>query len=337
MFSKLLKWSQKFQDLPWRNKRTLYSTLVSEIMLQQTTVGTVLNHYEKFLKEYPTIFDLAQASEEQLTISWKGLGYYRRARNLKKACEHIVNDYKGDIPLHYETLISIPGIGPYTASALIAIGGNKPAIAVDANLERVLSRLFTIDEFKGPKLQKKIQENDKILKLAKKLGARDFNEALMDLGRNICQARKASCEICPLRSGCMAYEEKAVLHYPRIKEVKKESFELELARFIVKKKDSLLVYQKKKGQWLEGQWEVPTFILRSEDKKLIQYPILKYKINKKESQIIKTGITKYKIINYLLELDYSDFKKLNVEGDYKFRPIKPESNLASNISKFLKK
>src|SRR5690606_12735230 len=102
-----------------RKERTLYTTLVSEIMLQQTTVGTVLNHFERFLEEYPTIFDLASASENDLTISWKGLGYYRRARNLKRACEFIVNEYDGKIPLDYHKLITIPGIGDYTASALL--------------------------------------------------------------------------------------------------------------------------------------------------------------------------------------------------------------------------
>jgi A/G-specific adenine glycosylase len=336
MNKKLLQWSKQFDSLPWRRNRTLYSTLVSEIMLQQTTVGTVLNHFEKFMKEYPTLESLAQASEEQLTISWKGLGYYRRARNLKKACEFIVNEFHGEIPLDFETLINIPGIGPYTASALIAIGADKPALAVDANLERVLARYYGIKIEKGPKLQKEIAKlfsEKKIAKNIKALGPREYNEALMDLGRNYCQARKAACDLCPINSKCFAFNKAKPLDYPIVKEVKKESFELDLLRVIVKKGNKLLAYKKSKGEWLEGQWEVPTFIMKSQDKKLSQYP--KTRRKPKADKIIKTGITKYKISNHIIEMDYKEFTQ-NYPGEYKFTEVQASSNLASSTSKFLK-
>ncbi|MBC7538816.1 MAG: A/G-specific adenine glycosylase, partial [Bacteriovorax sp.] len=156
-FSNLIEWSHsQYSHLPWRSQRTLYRTLVSEIMLQQTTVGTVLNHFEKFLSEYPTIFDLAKSSEEQICISWKGLGYYRRARNLRNLAIQIVDQFNGEIPTDLDSLLNLKGIGPYTANAIIAIGADLRGLAVDANLERVLSRFYGISLVKGPKLQQKL-------------------------------------------------------------------------------------------------------------------------------------------------------------------------------------
>jgi A/G-specific adenine glycosylase len=338
MFKKLTKWSEQFSDLPWRQNRTLYSTLVSEIMLQQTTVGTVLNHYQRFLKEYPSIYDLAAASEEELTISWKGLGYYRRARNLKKACEFIVNKYEGEIPLDYEILISIPGIGPYTASALISIGADKPALAIDANLERVLSRFYGIKIEKGPKLHQEIMQrfkDKKILRNIKSLGPRAVNEALMDLGRQYCKARSAACDICPLAKSCVALETDP-LAFPVVKDKKpKKMYELELYRFIVKDKKKLLAYQKSDSEWLHGQWEVPTFIMYSEDKSLKQYPVFKKKL--KIHRTVKTGITKYKIKNHIIELELSEFRKISKLKKYQFVELSTKSNLASSTDKFIKK
>jgi A/G-specific adenine glycosylase len=201
MFSKLIEWSHsKYNDLPWREERSLYTTLVSEIMLQQTTVATVRNHYKRFIKQFPNLMSLKKASEEELTIAWKGLGYYRRARNLKKAATYLVDHHQGEFPLEVSELIKAPGIGDYTANALVAIGANQRGLALDANLERVLSRLYHIDIEKGPKLTKHLYQlfhEGKIL--ANETSYRDLNEALMDLGRNICQARRAQCDLCPFK------------------------------------------------------------------------------------------------------------------------------------------
>jgi len=208
LFSNLIDWSKnQYSHLPWREKRTLYKTLVSEIMLQQTTVGTVLNHFERFLSEYPTIQDLANTTEEQVCISWKGLGYYRRARSLRNVAIQVVEDFGGKIPTNLDDLQTLKGIGPYTANAIVAIGADKKALAVDANLERVLARFYGIDVEKGLKLQKRLWSDfahKKIMAEMDGLSARAINEAMMDLGRIICQARKASCVLCPLASGCKA-------------------------------------------------------------------------------------------------------------------------------------
>ncbi|MBY0414620.1 MAG: hypothetical protein K2Q18_10660 [Bdellovibrionales bacterium] len=249
LLTNLVNWSKdQYSHLPWREKRTLYKTLVSEIMLQQTTVGTVLNHFERFLTEYPTIQDLAKASEEEVCISWKGLGYYRRARSLRNIAIQVVENYQGKIPTTLSELQTLKGIGPYTANAIVAIGADKKALAVDANLERVLARFYGVSVEKGPKLQKRLWDDfaqKKILAEMDSMSARALNEAFMDLGRIICQARKASCLICPLSSKCMAKNSGDPLAFP-VEGAKKESEDLyiKLVRMVVTDKKKILVYKK---------------------------------------------------------------------------------------------
>ena len=315
MINKLIQWSNsEFHYLPWRKNRSLYGTLVSEIMLQQTTVSTVINHFDKFLVEYPTMKDVALATDEQLTISWKGLGFYRRARNLKKACETICNDYKGEIPLDFEKLVAIPGIGDYTANAILAIGNNQPALALDANLERVIARLFEIKTLKGPKLLKEIRSQFKDNKIAQdvyKVGGRDYNEALMDLGRNYCQSRKVSCQLCPMSSVCKSYKNKTVDSIPNVEIKEKVKFTITLLRVLIKKDDSYLVYKKSNKEWLSGQFEAPTFIIETNDESLKQYRYIEGEFDFLPE--FKTAITKYTIINKVLWCNESEFKKLGLK------------------------
>lgn len=336
---KLLTWSQKeFKHLPWRSQRTLYRTLVSEIMLQQTTVSTVLNHFERFLAEFPTLNHLSAASEEELLIAWKGLGYYRRAKNLKKIAEYLTTHFDSQIPDDYQTLITIPGIGPYTANALIAIGNNKKALAIDANLERVISRLYGLQENKGIKLQNEINSlfiQGKIFPAINKFRA--LNEALMDLGRTHCQARKVSCEFCLLRAECKAFAEKKVLSYPIDSSEKKASAEhnLWLLRLVVKRNNEILVYHKSEKEWLAGQYEVPTFTVHSTDKKLKQYPPLDFDTRKLLQ--LKTAITKYKITNFILELTLTEFKKMKFPKEFVWMKLDEKANISTASIKVLNK
>lgn len=321
MWKKLIAWSQsEYCDLPWRKKRTLYRTLVSEIMLQQTTVATVLNHFERFVKTYPNLKSLAQASEEELLISWKGLGYYRRAKNLRMAAIELTQKYRGRFPQDYDQLVTIRGIGPYTASALLSIGKDQRALAVDANLERVLSRVHGLETPKGPKLQKDIQKrfrSGEILPPTKTQGMsfRQLNEALMDLGRTYCQSRRASCELCPLRVKCVAYSQGKVYNYPKVLEKDSlkaaERHQLSLLRVVISDdKKGLMAIKRREGQWLAGQYELPTYILSTQDQSLAQYPTLELPDNRVKSLIhFQTAITKYKITNYIYLTSLKDFKK----------------------------
>ncbi len=346
LFSELISWStDQYSHLPWREKRTLYRTLVSEIMLQQTTVGTVLNHFEKFLSEYPSVFDLAKASEEQVCISWKGLGYYRRARNLRGLAIQTVEKFGGEIPTDIDSLMSLKGIGPYTANAIVAIGGNKAGLAVDANLERVLARFYGDKTEKGLKLQQKLHHDFKaglIVSEMKALGPRALNEAFMDLGRILCQARKASCTLCPLRTECAAFKSGDPLSYPAEAAMKKEKGEdlfIRLLRVVVKEKKKILFYQKAEDEWLSGQWELPTFILETNDEKLKQYPRIRAKKEFAEAAKIKTGITKYSIENHIVEMTVDEFKKLTSKIDisYEFKTHNEKLNLSTTSIKALKK
>ncbi len=342
MYSKLIKWSKdNYHHLPWRAKRSLYGTLVSEIMLQQTTVQTVVNHYDRFLKEYPTVKKLAAATEEQVCISWKGLGYYRRARNLRKAAIDIVENFSGKIPGDYHDLVSISGIGDYTASAIIAIGNNQPAIAIDANLERVLARIYGVQEKKGPALHKKLKVIFEEKIKFEKVEWSDFNEALMDLGRIFCQARKVSCDICPMNKNCFAHKSKKPLEFPEIQEAKiKKYHDLKLVRYVVKKNGMILGHRREQDSWLSGQVELPTFVLECDDENLKQYPSLETKkklaINIDELKAIKTSITKYRITNYIIELSASDFKKVSKSPIYEFYADLKDSNFATSVGKILK-
>jgi A/G-specific adenine glycosylase len=344
MFRKLIQWSREnYMHLPWRQERSLYRTLVSEIMLQQTTVGTVLNHFENFIKKYPNLSILASATEEDILIAWKGLGYYRRAKNLRNIAIEIENRFDGKIPTNENDLLSLKGVGKYTANALIAMGNDQRALAVDANIERVIARLYGYEELQGPKLQSKILEDfkaQKILKETYKLSSRDFNEALMDLGRVICQKKKSWCHICPLNNNCIANKSREPLSFPREQLLMlKKQFELRLLRIVVREKNKILFYQKNESEWLSGQWELPTFAFFSTDENFKQYPKLKKIKRYEELPFVKTTITNYVIYNHVLEIDLKDFLVLtkNISSEYIFKLCNDKLNLSTASIKSLKK
>jgi A/G-specific adenine glycosylase len=347
MFKKMMKWSTtEFPDLPWRVRRSLYGTLVSEIMLQQTTVQTVLNHFDRFLDEYPDIKSLASCSEDDILKAWKGLGYYRRARNLRAAAIDIQEKFGGEIPLTKEELVSINGIGDYTASAIISIGADRVALAVDANIERVFSRIFLLKTLKGKKLQDEIKkkfQSEEFFKHHSIKSYREFNEALMDLGRTTCKANAVDCGHCTVQKTCLAYKKGNPLEFPHVGEKgtkkKVKPIKLHLLRVVVLKGKKILVYKKSKKQWLEGQYELPTFIISSEDEKIAQYPRLEgEKINVKSLVSFKSTITKYSIQNSIAELKLAEFKKSFHLSDYEFVDLDFEkTNFAISVDKTLKK
>ena len=335
-FQQLIKWSyDQFSHLPWRNNRTLYSTLVSEFMLQQTTVGTVLNHFELFMQKYPDIKTLSSQSEDEILRSWKGLGYYRRARNLLKASQYIYQEYQGEIPLKRDKLLAIPGIGPYTSNAILAIGANQHFWALDANIIRVITRIFNIQMLNRKDLINFLEDfilKDKTLNVViKKYGGTAINEAMMDLGRTICVLKNPKCLICPLQKKCQSFQKK-IFHQEILNENKiKQKLDLHLIRLIIlNEQNEILTFQKPKKSWLESQWELPTFILESEDKSLNQYEWFKIKENKwpdfnlRFAFKIKSSITKYRIQNDVYVMNWQIFKKsmhYSSKLQYQFKPL----------------
>ncbi len=201
----LLAWyDQHARTLPWRGIHDPYRTWVSETMLQQTRVETVMGYYARFLERFPTVADLAAAPEDDVLKMWEGLGYYSRARNLHKGAKQVMAEYGGIIPADVEQLRKISGIGPYTAGAIASIAFDQPVPAVDGNVIRVVSRLRGIRENVGIPSVRRTLEGE-AASLVPQLRPGDFNQALMDLGSAICTPGTPGCEKCPLQGECDAY------------------------------------------------------------------------------------------------------------------------------------
>ena len=201
----LLAWYDRHaRTLPWRGIHAPYRTWVSETMLQQTRVETVIGYYDRFLKRFPTVEALAAAPEDDVLKLWEGLGYYSRARNLHKGAKQVMAEFGGQIPSDVEALRRISGIGPYTAGAIASIAFDRPVPAVDGNVIRVVSRVKGVRENVGiPSVRRRLEEEAVALVPAERPG--DFNQAVMDLGATVCTPGTPGCDKCPLQNVCDAF------------------------------------------------------------------------------------------------------------------------------------
>ncbi len=205
--NQLLYWFERQQrDLPWRQNRDAYRVWVSEIMLQQTRVDTVIPFYERFMERFPTISHLAEADIEEVYKYWEGLGYYSRARNLHSAVKEVQENYSGTVPDTPEEIHKLKGVGPYTAGAILSIAYGVPEPAVDGNVMRVLSRIFLIEEDIMKVKTRKLFE-DIIRDIIARQNPSFFNQALMELGALICIPRSPRCAVCPVAAHCRARQE----------------------------------------------------------------------------------------------------------------------------------
>ena len=214
---KLLAWYDKEKrDLPWRNTKDPYRIWVSEIMLQQTQVKTVIPYYERWIRTFPTIENLSNAPEQKVLKLWEGLGYYSRAKNLKKASQIICKEMNKELPKTVKALQKLPGIGRYTAGAISSIAFGLKAPVLDGNIKRVLSRLFCINENGTTSASEKIlwQKSEDLVP-DRRPG--DFNQALMELGATICTPNSPLCQQCPLQNKCEAFLKVAVGLFPPLK------------------------------------------------------------------------------------------------------------------------
>jgi A/G-specific adenine glycosylase len=201
--SELLEWYKKERrDLPWRRSKDPYHIWVSEIMLQQTRVDTVIPYFNRFVDRFPTLEHLAEAPEEEVLKHWEGLGYYSRARNLQFAVREVVGQYGGQVPQDKKEVSSLKGVGPYTAGAILSIAYNQPEPAVDGNVMRVLSRYFCLEEDIA-RPSTRVGMEVLAQELIPKGEAADFNQALMELGAMICTPKSPSCPECPVRKLCL--------------------------------------------------------------------------------------------------------------------------------------
>jgi A/G-specific adenine glycosylase len=251
----LLAWFEKHRrNLPWRQTRNPYAILVSEILLQQTTVEAARPYFERFLQRFPTVHDLARASLEEVLQVWAGIGYYARARNLHEAAKRIVENFGGQIPSDFETLLQLPGIGRYTAGAIASIAFGKRVPALDTNAIRVLSRLLGWQgDPKSATFQKRLW--DAAMALLPDEAPGEFNQALMDLAALICLPEAPKCAACPLQPFCAAAASGVPEQFPTLPQKRQWRERREVA-CVIWRDECLLVAQRGEGWW-QGLWECP--------------------------------------------------------------------------------
>ena len=276
---KILYWyDNNKRDLPWRKKvlknKKEYFTLVSEFMLQQTQVKTVIPYFEKFVKNFPNLKSLAKSSDQKILKNWEGLGYYTRARNLKKTAIQLLKYHKGQLPKDIEKLKSLPGIGEYTSRSILAIAHNKPYIPMDGNVERILKRVFLLKtnyEISKENLNKK----KSFFGLSKR--SSDYAQAIMEIGALICKPSSPSCMHCPITENCKAYKSKDFLIRSKNKFNKTKYFEANVYKY----KNKYLLIKNKKFNFLKN---LVIFPMTEIDKKKFNRSIYN-KINVKMSNM----------------------------------------------------
>ncbi|MBW8351477.1 A/G-specific adenine glycosylase [Bacillus sp. IITD106] len=254
----LVHWFIREQrDLPWRKDSDPYKVWVSEIMLQQTRVDTVIPYYERFLEKFPTIESFADADDESVLKIWEGLGYYSRVRNLHSAVKEVVTQYDGKVPNTLKDISKLKGVGPYTAGAILSIAYGVPEPAVDGNVMRVLSRILLIYEDIAKPSTRKIFE-----KAARELIDQEhpsyFNQALMELGALICTPTSPSCLLCPVREHCLAFSAGVEKDLP-VKTRKKPTKHVDLLAAVLQTDDGKFLIRKRPSKGLLANlWEFPT-------------------------------------------------------------------------------
>ncbi len=271
MQQRLLDWFDSHRRLlPWREKRTPYSIWISEIMLQQTRVDTVIPYYQRWFASFPDIYALAAADEQEVLKSWEGLGYYSRARALHRTAKIIVAEYDGVFPRSEKELMRLPGIGRYTAGAIASIAFGDPVPALDGNIRRIYARLLDLESPLKSKESEKALWNIAAEKLIPDRPG-DYHEALMDLGATICTPVNPSCDACPIRSYCLADQRGKTAERPvLLPKAKIPHFDVTAA--VILKQDgleaedcSVLLAQRPSKGLLAGLWEFPGGKLEKEE------------------------------------------------------------------------
>jgi A/G-specific adenine glycosylase len=252
----LVRWfEQNHRNLPWRTDHEPYHVWISEVMLQQTQVETVIPYYSHWMKTFPDVSALVKASEQDLLQIWEGLGYYSRARNIYKAALQIVSEYQGYIPEEVDVLLKLPGIGRSTAGAIASIAYGKKEPILDSNVKRAIARIFNFGQpVNSPKGEKELWRMIKKLLPASQTGL--FNQAMMELGQTICLPRNPKCESCPLRCDCQGYLMKTQMNIP-VRIIKKNVPHLVVVAAVIREGGKVLIAQRPPDKLMAGMWEFP--------------------------------------------------------------------------------
>lgn len=273
MVSILLDWYEKNKrDLPWRGERDPYRVWVSEIILQQTRVAQGWAYYERFIGRFPTVKALAEASEEEVLLVWQGLGYYSRARNMHHAARDIMHRFAGEFPTRHKDILSLKGIGEYTAAAIASIAFGAPFAAVDGNVLRVIARLFAVTApIHSSKAKRTVAEISSSLLPIERAG--DYNQAVMDFGSLVCTPSQPACTACPLREFCMAYALGKVSELPVTQKKRALRSRYFHYFFIVHGDTTYLVRREKEDIW-KNLYEFPLVETPEgcDEKELVKHP-----------------------------------------------------------------
>lgn len=258
----LLQWyRRRSRALPWRQSKSPYTVWVSEIMLQQTQIDTVIPYYERFLREFPTVERLAKAPLERVLELWSGLGYYRRARNLHRAAQELVEIHGGQFPADMKLARSLPGVGDYTARAVLSIAYNQPFAVLDGNVARVMSRFLAMNgNLHQTQFRQAIEENLDLLLSRRRPG--DFNQALMELGQTICLPHLPQCAICPLKKWCKGFELHNPEDFPEPRP-RRQSEQWHMAAAVLHQGDKVLLCRGVDDGLLDDLWNFPSAMGRT--------------------------------------------------------------------------
>lgn len=251
----LLAWYRsQGRDLPWRRTRNPYAIWISEIMLQQTQVKTVIPYYERWLEAFPTVQTLASAPQQRVLKHWEGLGYYARARNLHRAAQQVVAEYNGEFPKSLVGAIALQGIGRTTAGGILSAAFNLPVAILDGNVKRVLARLVALPSPPSKALHQLWALSEQVLDPDQ---PRDFNQAIMDLGATLCTRHNPACLLCPWQSHCAAYNQNAVTNFPMTEPRKPLPHKHIGVAVITDEQGNILIDRRKQEGLLGGLWEFP--------------------------------------------------------------------------------
>ncbi len=304
---KILKWyDNNKRSLPWRKKTSTknreYFTLVSEFMLQQTQVKTVIPYFVNFIKIFPNLKSLAKANEQRILKNWEGLGYYSRARNLKKTAIKLLKEFKGELPKDIEKLKSLPGIGEYTSRSILAIAHNKPYIPMDGNVERILKRVFLL-KTKNKISKENLNKKKSFFGFSKR--SSDYAQAIMEIGALICKPMIPSCILCPLKENCKAFMKKDFLIKSKNKFNKTKYFEANVYRH----KNKYLLIKNKKFNFLKNLVIFPMAEIKQKKFKYSIYKKINVKMSNMNMKIIINKNNKIKRTRDSLLLDKSNINK----------------------------
>jgi A/G-specific adenine glycosylase len=250
----LLAWFRRNRrDLPWRRRRDPYSVWVSEVMLQQTQAATVARYFDRFIERFPSLEALARAGEEEVVGLWSGLGYYHRARNLLRGARHVLQHNAGVFPRTLEGALAVPGVGLYTASAVLSIAHGAALPVVDGNVRRVLARLLAL---RGPRWRSEGAYYNLADELLDRQDPGAWNEALMELGATVCRPGRPACEACPLRARCAGFAKGLAHRLPEGRR-RRSPVDVSVAAALIERGGRVLLVRRPAGRLLSRLWELP--------------------------------------------------------------------------------